>query len=160
MIRPLRTVLPKHLAEFPARPKAAALPSFYYRQFQRVPRTPTPLARSWPADACCDRKLRRALELYRRCAAADAARIPGSRYAGRAADTQAARTLRSSITEPRRRRSTNGRGRSEEHTSELQSQSNLVCRLLLEKKTSTSTATSTTATSPASPGSKSLRTST
>src|SRR2546430_3762480 len=29
---------------------------------------------------------------------------------------------------------TPGRGRSEEHTSELQSQSNLVCRLLLEKK--------------------------
>src|SRR5688572_32770847 len=28
-------------------------------------------------------------------------------------------------------------GRSEEHTSELQSQSNLVCRLLLEKKNST-----------------------
>src|SRR2546430_12308597 len=28
-------------------------------------------------------------------------------------------------------------GRSEEHTSELQSQSNLVCRLLLEKKTHT-----------------------
>src|SRR2546430_9655795 len=28
-----------------------------------------------------------------------------------------------------------GRDRSEEHTSELQSQSNLVCRLLLEKKT-------------------------
>src|SRR2546430_9299485 len=28
--------------------------------------------------------------------------------------------------------------RSEEHTSELQSQSNLVCRLLLEKKTNTS----------------------
>src|SRR2546430_13133156 len=28
-------------------------------------------------------------------------------------------------------------GRSEEHTSELQSQSNLVCRLLLEKKKST-----------------------
>src|SRR3989475_6704671 len=45
----------------------------------------------------------------------------------------------------RRRRSRRGRGeggrspaggrpRSEEHTSELQSQSNLVCRLLLEKK--------------------------
>src|SRR5688572_31684747 len=36
-----------------------------------------------------------------------------------------------------RRRSSAGRedrGRSEEHTSELQSQSNLVCRLLLEKK--------------------------
>src|SRR2546430_4560679 len=29
---------------------------------------------------------------------------------------------------------TNRMGRSEEHTSELQSQSNLVCRLLLEKK--------------------------
>src|SRR2546427_12672999 len=29
------------------------------------------------------------------------------------------------------------RGRSEEHTSELQSQSNLVCRLLLEKKKET-----------------------
>src|SRR2546430_7723195 len=31
-------------------------------------------------------------------------------------------------------RSSRVRGRSEEHTSELQSQSNLVCRLLLEKK--------------------------
>src|SRR5688572_31837108 len=30
--------------------------------------------------------------------------------------------------------STSSRSRSEEHTSELQSQSNLVCRLLLEKK--------------------------
>src|SRR5688572_31568295 len=30
-----------------------------------------------------------------------------------------------------------GRDRSEEHTSELQSQSNLVCRLLLEKKKTT-----------------------
>src|SRR2546427_8054017 len=33
-------------------------------------------------------------------------------------------------------------GRSEEHTSELQSQSNLVCRLLLEKKKKTSNSTS------------------
>src|SRR2546430_11404987 len=33
-------------------------------------------------------------------------------------------------------------GRSEEHTSELQSQSNLVCRLLLEKKTKQSESTS------------------
>src|SRR3989475_8358996 len=32
-------------------------------------------------------------------------------------------------------------GRSEEHTSELQSQSNLVCRLLLEKKKNTHTTT-------------------
>src|SRR2546430_10251912 len=36
-------------------------------------------------------------------------------------------------------------GRSEEHTSELQSQSNLVCRLLLEKKTPTTTLCSTAA---------------
>src|SRR2546430_8041233 len=36
---------------------------------------------------------------------------------------------------PRRRSNLDGAGaRSEEHTSELQSQSNLVCRLLLEKK--------------------------
>src|SRR5438270_6493913 len=34
----------------------------------------------------------------------------------------------------RRSRSEHQRVRSEEHTSELQSQSNLVCRLLLEKK--------------------------
>src|SRR5256886_3645291 len=34
---------------------------------------------------------------------------------------------------------TGGAIRSEEHTSELQSQSNLVCRLLLEKKKQTST---------------------
>src|SRR5256885_8362505 len=32
-----------------------------------------------------------------------------------------------------------GRGRSEEHTSELQSPCNLVCRLLLEKKKKTTT---------------------
>src|SRR2546430_13427674 len=34
------------------------------------------------------------------------------------------------------------RSRSEEHTSELQSQSNLVCRLLLEKKKTTTCVTS------------------
>src|SRR2546430_10634332 len=34
-----------------------------------------------------------------------------------------------------------GIGRSEEHTSELQSQSNLVCRLLLEKKITTHSTT-------------------
>src|SRR2546430_7230166 len=37
----------------------------------------------------------------------------------------------------RRRLGQDGTGRSEEHTSELQSQSNLVCRLLLEKKKKT-----------------------
>src|SRR2546430_9887514 len=36
--------------------------------------------------------------------------------------------------------------RSEEHTSELQSQSNLVCRLLLEKKKKTSPASTTAST--------------
>src|SRR2546427_7957360 len=35
---------------------------------------------------------------------------------------------------PRQPLGAQGTGRSEEHTSELQSQSNLVCRLLLEKK--------------------------
>src|SRR2546430_13511827 len=35
---------------------------------------------------------------------------------------------------PERERGIGVEGRSEEHTSELQSQSNLVCRLLLEKK--------------------------
>src|SRR2546430_7071036 len=38
--------------------------------------------------------------------------------------------------------------RSEEHTSELQSQSNLVCRLLLEKKTSSSPSSSAGSSSP------------
>src|SRR5205085_3268131 len=38
-----------------------------------------------------------------------------------------------------RQRGVPQRPRSEEHTSELQSQSNLVCRLLLEKKKSTQT---------------------
>src|SRR2546427_6120329 len=40
--------------------------------------------------------------------------------------------------------------RSEEHTSELQSQSNLVCRLLLEKKKCADTDQSCTATGPSS----------
>src|SRR2546427_5182739 len=41
----------------------------------------------------------------------------------------------------REMRAVRGAGRSEEHTSELQSQSNLVCRLLLEKKKKTITHT-------------------
>src|SRR2546427_9574013 len=45
-----------------------------------------------------------------------------------------ARALRDSAARPRQGRSRRRGGRSEEHTSELQSQSNLVCRLLLEKK--------------------------
>src|SRR2546427_1668429 len=69
-----------------------------------------------------------------------------------AAGSQDAGELRSGYREPRFReqrqpqpdrlqrhvlrqlRFLSARGRSEEHTSELQSQSNLVCRLLLEKK--------------------------
>src|SRR2546427_5567741 len=43
------------------------------------------------------------------------------------------------------------RGRSEEHTSELQSQSNLVCRLLLEKKKYTHQARPPSATRPHRP---------
>src|SRR2546430_11330046 len=42
--------------------------------------------------------------------------------------------------------------RSEEHTSELQSQSKLVCRLLLEKKIHAPTETITTGQSPKTPG--------
>src|SRR2546430_4456013 len=38
------------------------------------------------------------------------------------------------LSEPLRRRICHRQYRSEEHTSELQSQSNIVCRLLLEKK--------------------------
>src|SRR2546430_15399403 len=44
------------------------------------------------------------------------------------------RSARRSSRRPRCARPTASRARSEEHTSELQSQSNLVCRLLLEKK--------------------------
>src|SRR2546430_10537647 len=51
---------------------------------------------------------------------------PGARRFGRPADRRA--LLRRNLGDGRRSR------RSEEHTSELQSQSNLVCRLLLEKK--------------------------
>src|SRR6266478_8188940 len=43
-------------------------------------------------------------------------------------------TVRNLGTSQARTMLTNAQGRSEEHTSELQSQSNLVCRLLLEKK--------------------------
>src|SRR5688572_31817397 len=43
------------------------------------------------------------------------------------------------------------RPRSEEHTSELQSQSNLVCRLLLEKKKKTQTSTQPDSFTPKSP---------
>src|SRR2546430_6704893 len=58
-----------------------------------------------------------------------AARTRGSRGRRR----RRARRRGRSLSRARSRRTTR-RSRSEEHTSELQSQSNLVCRLLLEKK--------------------------
>src|SRR5688572_31986928 len=55
--------------------------------------------------------------------------------ADRAADRPAdRRALRHDRDADEHRRESVRRARSEEHTSELQSQSNLVCRLLLEKK--------------------------
>src|SRR2546427_11024587 len=47
---------------------------------------------------------------------------------------QISRPPNSRTSTPARRSRVRVSGRSEEHTSELQSQSNLVCRLLLEKK--------------------------
>src|SRR5688572_31367800 len=58
----------------------------------------------------------------------------------RALSRRRGRPARGAAAEPRAARGAHcafaraGRARSEEHTSELQSQSNLVCRLLLEKK--------------------------
>src|SRR5688572_32369576 len=52
--------------------------------------------------------------------------LKDDRVAGRELEEGPARDLR--------KESRRGNQRSEEHTSELQSQSNLVCRLLLEKK--------------------------
>src|SRR5690606_41552333 len=59
------------------------------------------------------------------------------RCAGAAGNPRAAWTIQSRRRRPEAaagRRSGRGRDRSEEHTSELQSRENLVCRLLLEKK--------------------------
>src|SRR5256886_17255910 len=56
------------------------------------------------------------------------------RHAHRVAFLQAADVLEHDIHRDRLRDDRAARERSEEHTSELQSQSNLVCRLLLEKK--------------------------
>src|SRR5688572_31396327 len=65
------------------------------------------------------------------------ARRPRARRGGKRAERARARGP------PRRRHvpAPGRRARSEEHTSELQSQSNLVCRLLLEKKNITTTET-------------------
>src|SRR2546428_9623993 len=63
------------------------------------------------------------------------ARGRGRRARGRAARRAATPASRSAICVPRER--------SEEHTSELQSRSDLVCRLLLEKKKNLLTCTTT-----------------
>src|SRR2546427_7951627 len=60
-------------------------------------------------------------------------RCPRSAVSARLIPSQSARR-RPASPGRRRRRIRAGSERSEEHTSELQSQSNLVCRLLLEKK--------------------------
>src|SRR2546427_5197588 len=61
---------------------------------------------------------------------------PSTRAPDRSAGTAPRRRTARGPTLPHDRRSsgTTAAARSEEHTSELQSQSNLVCRLLLEKK--------------------------
>src|SRR5438270_5630099 len=65
------------------------------------------------------------------------ARRSGSRFVPLSAVFSGVKDLRAAISEARAEKRRGGRRsltRSEEHTSELQSQSNLVCRLLLEKK--------------------------
>src|SRR5688572_32022822 len=77
---------------------------------------------------------RSALDLVRLVAAQGAPRA--GLEAGGGAAPRAVRPRRRSrrAPQPLRRGAAASSGRSEEHTSELQSQSNLVCRLLLEKK--------------------------
>src|SRR5688572_32166055 len=78
--------------------------------------------------------------LFRSADAAGAKRVDGDRRSERRVDTSRQTEDHSGksvfldvIAEPEQHRVVDRR-RSEEHTSELQSQSNLVCRLLLEKK--------------------------
>src|SRR2546430_13658400 len=59
---------------------------------------------------------------------------PSTRIAEPALMWQPGRAIPSGFEVPRQPAELETAGRSEEHTSELQSQSNLVCRLLLEKK--------------------------
>src|SRR2546426_3401920 len=72
-------------------------------------------------------------------AAGDAGAVAGATAASRAAGARRAavaraETGRAMAKRPRWTRRLLGESRSEEHTSELQSPCNLVCRLLLEKK--------------------------
>src|SRR5256886_13284004 len=63
-----------------------------------------------------------------------AAHRPGRARRDRASTSRRGRRRRSRASGTHRRARDTTPSRSEEHTSELQSQSNLVCRLLLEKK--------------------------
>src|SRR2546430_13562918 len=63
--------------------------------------------------------------------------VGAARWAGRLPDTHRPRAAGPRESVVRKRNVGRRRCRSEEHTSELQSQSNLVCRLLLEKKNNT-----------------------
>src|SRR2546430_6422700 len=70
-------------------------------------------------------------ELIRKCLDADSEKRPTSLDLLNELNTFTTNSLKKHQFEAADRKI---RGRSEEHTSELQSQSNLVCRLLLEKK--------------------------
>src|SRR2546430_13745366 len=59
---------------------------------------------------------------------------PGPQSASEPVSNDCCKSTRGSCTAPSAASARAARTRSEEHTSELQSQSNLVCRLLLEKK--------------------------
>src|SRR5688572_31062173 len=96
--------------------------TFFFLMIRRPPRSTlfpyTTLFRSWRR-----RPRRSAPRRDSRC-----------RSRGRRSAAASARPRR---TPPRRASAPPAPARSEEHTSELQSQSNLVCRLLLEKKNTT-----------------------
>src|SRR5688572_32616141 len=79
----------------------------------------------WSSDVCSSDLLRgRALVSLR----------PHHRCSLASLPPKCAKSGRSSVRRYRSRAGVQSSNRSEEHTSELQSQSNLVCRLLLEKK--------------------------
>src|SRR5205085_5880376 len=103
------------------------------------PRAPPDLP-SFPTRRSSDLRSSTAAPPPRRAAAASPRTSPPpSRRSRRrrARDLRLPRTASRSKPAPRPRRASRG-ARSEEHTSELQSQSNLVCRPLLEEKNQTS----------------------
>src|SRR5690606_41833275 len=81
-----------------------------------------PISRQFPSDFFGSQH--RITRAYARCA------LPENIHRGNAVVTLKTRGSKNPATRGKRRE----RHRSEEHTSELQSRENLVCRLLLEKK--------------------------